>query len=92
MSETCNNNCESCSQDCDSRSAPQDFRAHLHGGAEGVHHVVHGAVQQHLDKHHQSGPQLGRVQPRFVSQDESVPCQPLDPLQHRRGGDRKSVV
>jgi hypothetical protein len=63
----------------------QDLGAHLHGGLEGVHHVVHRAVEQDLHEDQQPGAQLGRVQPRFVAQDEAVAVQALHPFQHRGG-------
>ena len=49
-----------------------------------------GAVQQHLDKHHQAGAQLERVQACLVAQDVTVPGQPLHPRQH--GGGRQGDV
>jgi hypothetical protein len=63
----------------------QDLRPRLHRGAERVHHVGHGAVEQHLDEHHQPGAQPRRVQPRLVAQDHAIARQSLHPLEHRGG-------
>ena len=65
----------------------QDLRPHLHGGLEGVHHVVHGAVEQDLHEHQQPLAQLGGVQPGFVAQDVAVARQALHAFQHGRGAE-----
>ena len=63
----------------------QDLGPHLHGGLEGVHHIVHGAVEQDLDKHQQARAQLHRVQPRLIAEDVVFAVQALHAFQHCGG-------
>jgi len=63
----------------------QDLGAHLHRGLEGVHHVVHRAVEQDLDEDQQPLAQLRRVQLRLIAQDVAVAHEALHAFQHRGG-------
>jgi hypothetical protein len=65
-----------------------DLLAHLHRGLELVEHVGRGAVQQHLDEDGEAAPQLVRIEPRLVAQDEPVAREPLHARQHRGGRQR----
>jgi len=62
-----------------------DLGAHLHRGLEGIHRVVRGAIEHHLDEHQHAGAELVGVEARLVAEDEAVARQALDALQHRRG-------
>jgi hypothetical protein len=63
----------------------EDFRAHLDGGLEGVHDVVHRAVQQDFDEDQQAGAELQWVQSRLVTEDVALAREPLDTVEHRGG-------